>query len=192
MQLKDFKTSNSEVQTLACKFCGRRLCKIGILKVCEQVWSPTMQQPPSCQPLTENVLGGLRQLTLQQVQQQEISTTNNARKSSQAPSSPRSGRDLLPDLQSSDMESTEDTNSRYQLKKHEFNNSALKLWKKLSPPPPLVLTISIAILAILISCTYVAFVFFEITHVATKTIFLAFEILEMKSTTKFCIRRIQS
>lgn len=157
MHLKDLETSEIEVQT--CKFCGRRSCKIGLSEVPELRPRSPMIQQSSCQPSTENVLGDLRQLTLQQVLQ-EKSAVSNLRKPSQAPSSPRSWRNVLqPELESSEIESTEDNDSRYQREKYEFSNTALKLWANISPPS-LVLTVTIAILAILISCTFAASVFF--------------------------------
>jgi len=68
------------------------------------------------------------------------------------------------------MKSTEDIDSRYQPGKHEFNDTELNLWEKLSPLP-LVSTISIAILAILISCTYLAYAFeFSVCSSCTDTI----------------------
>lgn len=161
MQRKDLEESSekgSVFQKRACKFCGRRACKIGLSKEsAERARSPEMQ-PPSCQaPSTENVLGGLRQLTLQQQVQVEKSAASNVRscKPSHAPSTPGSGGVLEPELEYSEIESTDDTGSKYQRRIRALSATAFKLWAKLSPPP-LLLTISIAILAVLISCTFAA------------------------------------
>lgn len=164
MQQKDLDESSekgSVLQKQVCKFCGRRACKIGLSKEqSERARSPEMQ-PPSCQaPSTENVMGGLRQLTLQQQAQVEKSAASNVRscKPSQAPNStPGSGRILEPEVEYSEIESTDDTGSRYQRRKRALGATALKLWAKLSPPP-VILTIFIAILAVLISCTSVQLV----------------------------------
>jgi hypothetical protein len=155
MQQEGLEQSSALVtQNRACKFCGRRACKTGLSKEpSERARSPEMQ-PPSClAPSTENVLGGLRQLTLQQQAQVEKSAASNVRrcKPSHAPSTPGCGRVLEPELEYSEIESTDDTGSKYQRRKRALSATALKLWAKLSPLP-LVFTISIAILAILISC----------------------------------------
>ncbi|KAG0565869.1 hypothetical protein KC19_7G019300 [Ceratodon purpureus] len=157
MQRKDLDESSekgSVIQKRACKFCGRRSCKIGLSKEsAERARSPEMQ-PPSCQaPSTENVLGGLRQLTLQQQAQVEKSAASNIVRSCKpghGASTPGSDRVLEPELEYSEIESTDDTGSKYQRRKRALSATALKLWAKLSPPP-LLLTTSIAILAVLIS-----------------------------------------
>ena len=155
-ELEESSEKGSVLQKQACKFCGRRACKIGLSKTpTERARSPEMQPPSSQAPSTENVLGGLRQLTLRQQPQVEKSAASNVRscKPSHAPNStPGSGRVLEPELEYSEIESTDDTGSRYQRRKRALSATALKLWAKFSPPP-LVLTISIAILAVLISCT---------------------------------------
>lgn len=151
MQQEGLEQSSALVtQNRACKFCGRRACKIGRSKEP----SERARSPPSClAPSTENVLGGLRQLTLQQQAQVEKSAASNVRscKPSHAPSTPGSGRVLEPDLEYSEIESTDDTGSKYQRRNRAISATALELWANLSPLF-LVFTISIAILAILISC----------------------------------------